>query len=739
MAAHTHRGEYESGATLSVPELAVYAVALGYAVGGGLLALAAEAAGEPWLRTAAASVGPSVLVLIGALGLRLGRYSQRAWRVVSGWYVAGVAVATAGLAWLVAVEAGTWGGAGGVSRLVPAALGTEAMVVVGSLGGALGFAAGAWRARAVRRRHAPPRLLGAIDEAAWLFDPDRERTLYVNPGYEGVFGQPAAALESDPTALVEAVHPDDREELRTQLDALAEGSPIEVELRVDPGEGYTRWAWLSGRPLYRDGRLDAVACIARDITTRRTHRERLVSLHDATRRLFRAETETEAASIATEAAEEVLGLRANTIWLHDAERDELVPAAATEAVETEEQSLPTFKSGDSLAWEVFESGEAQVYDDVRTAPGGQHAPTRSEVVLPLGEFGVFMAGSTTTERFEGWQVSLGKVLAANVEVALARIERERALEESRRALQQRNERLDEFTSVVSHDLRNPLAVARGHLEFVREESDSESIGKIDAALQRMETLIDDLLTLAREGEAIDDLQRVDLSAQVEQCWSSVETDGAHLRVDGEGTILADSNRLAQLFENLFRNAVEHGSTGSRTKSDDAVEHGSTSPAPGEQDAGEHGSTGSRTKSDDAGSGASEPSVADTPDDAVEHGSTSPTPGEQDAGEHGSAEDRASTEGRDAGDRPVADTPSVTITVGTLPDGEGFYVEDDGPGIPADQREAVFEAGYSTASEGTGFGLSIVQTIAEAHGWTVTVTEGRQGGARFEVRGVSFAE
>jgi signal transduction histidine kinase len=77
---------------------------------------------------------------------------------------------------------------------------------------------------------------------------------------------------------------------------------------------------------------------------------------------------------------------------------------------------------------------------------------------------------------------------------------------------------------------------------------------------------------------------------------------------------------------------------------------------------------------------------------------------------------------------------VTVTVGSLP--RGFYVEDDGPGIPPDDRESVFEAGYTTEREGTGFGLSIVQTIAEAHGWDIMVTEGSEGGARFEVTGVT---
>jgi len=80
---------------------------------------------------------------------------------------------------------------------------------------------------------------------------------------------------------------------------------------------------------------------------------------------------------------------------------------------------------------------------------------------------------------------------------------------------------------------------------------------------------------------------------------------------------------------------------------------------------------------------------------------------------------------------------VTITVGATD--EGFYVEDDGPGIPAEERESVFEGGYSTTADGTGFGLRIVEQVATAHGWEVRVTDGTGGGARFEVSGVDVAE
>ena len=210
-------------------------------------------------------------------------------------------------------------------------------------------------------------------------------------------------------------------------------------------------------------------------------------------------------------------------------------------------------------------------------------------------------------------------------------------ERSERRLKRQNERLEQFASVVSHDLRNPLNVVGLSLEMARESGDPEQFDRAERALERMNDLIENLLTLARSGDDVDEVEPVDLGTLVEECWATVETEGGSVTVVDEVTVRADRSRLHQLLANLFRNAVEHG-------------------------------------------------------------------------------------GED-----------VTVTVGALDD--GFYVEDDGPGIPADERDEVFTAGYTTSQEGTGFGLSIVEQTAEAHGWTVVVTESDAEGARFEVRGV----
>jgi len=201
------------------------------------------------------------------------------------------------------------------------------------------------------------------------------------------------------------------------------------------------------------------------------------------------------------------------------------------------------------------------------------------------------------------------------------------------------------------------------------------------ALGRIDRLVDDVLALSRQGRVIGETERVDLENAVRDAWTNVETGTATLCVESDlGAITADKSRLEELFENLFRNAVEHGSTSppSRTQGD-AVEHGSTSPS------------------------------SQTQTDAVEHDVSDP-------------------------DAPA----SVTVSVGLFDDRTGFYVADDGPGIPDAIADSIFEYGYSTQTDGTGYGLSIVNQLVEAHGWTISVGESDEGGARFEIGNVDIA-
>ncbi|MFB6146556.1 MAG: PAS domain S-box protein [Halobacteriaceae archaeon] len=254
-----------------------------------------------------------------------------------------------------------------------------------------------------------------------------------------------------------------------------------------------------------------------------------------------------------------------------------------------------------------------------------------------------------------------RFVAVNTDIT-ERKERERQLERERN-------RLDEFATTVAHDLRNPLSVAVANLELATSDGRDGSLSDAMDALERMDAMIDEVLTLSKQGQTVQDPAPVCFDAVVETAWHSVDTTDGRLQVDDDAvgwTLTADEARLCGLFENLFRNAVEHGSTSSRPAADDAVEHGSTGNQP-------------------------------PADDAVEHGDT-----------------------------------DVTVRVGRLPERTGFFVADDGPGIPPEDRNRVFESGVTTSADGTGFGLAIVKQIVDAHGWRVDVTTAETGGARFEV-------
>jgi len=86
---------------------------------------------------------------------------------------------------------------------------------------------------------------------------------------------------------------------------------------------------------------------------------------------------------------------------------------------------------------------------------------------------------------------------------------------------------------------------------------------------------------------------------------------------------------------------------------------------------------------------------------------------------------------------------VTVTVAPIrSDGAstaGFYVADDGRGMPEHVREHAFDSEFTTSEEGLGLGLWVVREVASAHGWTVTATESESGGARFEFEDVDEPE
>jgi PAS domain S-box-containing protein len=265
-------------------------------------------------------------------------------------------------------------------------------------------------------------------------------------------------------------------------------------------------------------------------------------------------------------------------------------------------------------WETITEGELWDSEIINAHADGETYPVDQTIAPIINEEG-------TIERF----------VAINSDIS-----ERKAYEEQ---LERQNEQLEEFASVVSHDLRNPLNVATSRLKMARESHDNDNLAKASQSLERMEELIEDVLTLAREGQNIDEREPLSLEAVASAAWDSVATEDAHFETTADVDLEGDQRRLQRMLENLFRNSIDHGLTN------------------GESD-------------------------------------------------------------------------SLTLRVG--PTDDGFFVEDDGTGLPDTSDEDLFESGFTTDEDGNGLGLAIVERIADAHDWSVSACDSETGGARFEI-------
>jgi PAS domain S-box-containing protein len=533
-----------------------------------------------------------------------------------------------------------------------------------------------------------------------------------------VWGASVEELRESPYSFVEYIHPDDREKALRSMERIADGEPDEIEYRVRPPDCDKRWVHGQTKPIEDDdGNVVRIAGYVRDITRHKEREEELgrmnrryrtlvdsfpeggVFLYDHDLRYVVAggealrqtgftpediegkkleevfpeevvEVQREKYEAALDGEPQVFEQEFRGRWfrLHvlpvtdddgDVMSGMVVSQDVTERKEREkrlrqarEKYHELFNSMNDTAWVIgTDGGILDVNDAAVDVLSYSRDELRSMKVHEVDPVVDESEGDSLVERVieeektvfetvhetkDGERIPVeisSSPITYDAETAILSIGRDISDREERR------KRLKEVASVVSHDLRNPLNVAQARLELAREEGDDEHFDAADDALGRMERMVDDVLTLARMGGEAEETEWVDLETVVMESWRSVEAPDATVTVEDDLTVAADRGRLQRLLENLFGNAVQHGSTAGY----------------------------------------------------------------------------------------------VTVTVGGL--AEGFYVEDDGIGVPPEERDEVFSVGYSTTSDGTGFGLATVEQVAEAHGWNVRITRGDGGGARFEFRGV----
>ena len=369
-----------------------------------------------------------------------------------------------------------------------------------------------------------------------------------------------------------------------------------------------------------------------------------LQLQELTQQLLESQDMESAANIVLTGIEEVLQYSIVGIWLANDTNCRLEPVSlsqdAAEIIDTQPVYDP---EEDSLSWQAFDTQTSRRIDSMDSHPDRYNAetPIKSELIVPIGEFGILNIGSTEPAMFNDEDLRRVEAWVDTTESAMGKLEQTTHLQQREAALESERDRLAEFADIISHDLQNPLNIAIGYLTCAQSTCECEELEKIDSALERMETIIDETLTLAKQGDAVDQCEPVVITRLVESCVKVTDIDEDAIDVVDEFTIKADPNRLAHIFENLCQNAVDHGWS------------------------------------------------------------------------------------------------DVSVTIGKTAD--GFYVADDGPGIPPEKQDDIFETGYTTSQDGTGLGLQIVTQVVQAHDWSISVTTSESGGARFDITGVTFTE
>ncbi len=298
----------------------------------------------------------------------------------------------------------------------------------------------------------------------------------------------------------------------------------------------------------------------------RATRERgLERIQETTRAAVAAETHQDVADATVKHLSTVLDFPLSTIWTYDASEGALVPVASTTGSVALFDEIPTIRRGEGIVWDVFQSGETRIVDDVGADPDAYNAESAvaSEIIVPIGEYGVLATGSRLVSNFSQTERNLVEILAANLETAIELVDRRQELEV-----------LDQVLArILRHNIRNDLTVIQGHATRIAAGCEGEPAGAAETILRKSRDLESTAehahemrAVVAQRGEqtqtALDTAAKNAIAA-VERAYpaAAIETD-----FRTTATVTAHP-RLETALRQLIENAVEHGSARSSDRED----------------------------------------------------------------------------------------------------------------------------------------------------------------------------
>lgn len=419
-------------------------------------------------------------------------------------------------------------------------------------------------------------LTETTDDVFWLFDSDFTELQFINQAYEDVWGLSTAELRENAMSFLDGVHPEDRGLIQETMGRLQAGESTMETYRVNPNEEFSRYVSVRGEPIQDDdGTVIRAAGYARDITERKERERQLRRLSEATQQLPLAKTPDDVAEKVLQIAEDVLGCGLTALWRYESATDELVPWTVTDEVLSfgeydDSADLVTIQPGD-FEMEVFQDGDVvsvAEYSELEN-PANPESDVGGIVMAPIGDQALVLLGSVEPGTFSQSEENLVTILANNANTAFQRAEREQELEAYKNKLEESNKNLQEFAYIASHDLQEPLRSVTSYLDLLETEysdvldEDAEFyIERASSNASRMSKMVDALLEYSRVKTDAGEFDAVDVETLVSETVESLEmlireTD-AEISVENLPRVAGDENQLGQVFQNLLKNAIEHG-------------------------------------------------------------------------------------------------------------------------------------------------------------------------------------
>jgi len=113
------------------------------------------------------------------------------------------------------------------------------------------------------------------EEVLWMVSGDWRECLFLNPAFEDVYGIAPGRLDDEPTAFLDAVHPDDRTGVEAAMAALSGGEAVDIEFRANPRRGFGRLLAVEAHPIVEDGTVARIVGFTRDVTDRQRREQHL--------------------------------------------------------------------------------------------------------------------------------------------------------------------------------------------------------------------------------------------------------------------------------------------------------------------------------------------------------------------------------------------------------------------------------------------------------------------------------